>query len=69
MTGVRIMRCCSKCKWRAIGEAAAVCPEHGKTATFTDFNSPYMGKPVAQAPGFDQAAYEKGAAARAKIAI
>jgi hypothetical protein len=46
---VRIARCCEKCSWRAFGEAAASCPEHGTRATYTDRNRSYKGQAVAQA--------------------
>jgi hypothetical protein len=63
---VRIARCCEKCSWRAFGEAAASCPEHGTRATYTDRNRSYKGQAVAQAPGFTKKRYDEGTKTRAK---
>ena len=64
---VRNARCCTKCHWRSMDEADFECPEHGARATYTELNRPYFGRPVPQAPGYDEKRYQAGAKARAKM--
>ncbi len=66
MSPMRIARRCTKCAWTGHGDPAADCADHGRPATFTDYNRPYMGQPTPQAPSFNRKAYERGVEARAK---